>query len=334
MKKTTKQSIMVIGGIALVCIVLFILAIYADYVPMNPEGTVGNTAGNLNNSGLFCEYDGTVYFSNAADHGSLYAMNPDESKVRKLNSLNVRNILAGGEFLYYFQLGDYSDESFGNIVSTESFNRCKLNGTDAMGLTRDIVVQAQLVDNYLYLLTATNNGPSFSKMKIDKSEVVELSTERINPACAENGVIYYNGTGKNHYLYGFDTSTDRSYEIWEGNLWYPILDGDYIYYLDVANDYRICRYNMSQNVVEVLTNDRADCFNVGNGYVYYQKNGSSPQLICMRTDGTDVQVVAEGVFTNINMTSQYVYFQDYDDEASLYHSYIGSEYYDVFKVIE
>jgi len=334
MKKSTKQSIVVIGGISLACILLFIFAIFADYTPMNPEGTVGNTAGNLNNSGLFCEYDGTVYFSNATDHGSLYAMNPDETGIRKLNSLNVRNILAGGKFLYYFQLGDYSDKSFGNIVSTESFNRSKLNGSDTMGLTRDIVVQAQLVDNYLYMLTATNDGPSFYKMKIDKSDVVELGTSLINPACAENGVIYYNGTGKNHYLYGWDTATDRSYEVWGGNLWYPVLDGDYVYYLDVANNYRICRYSLSQNVVEVLTNDRADCFNVGNGYVYYQKNGTAPQLKCMRTDGTDVQVIAEGVFTNINMTSQYVYFQDYDDEASLYHSYIGSGYYDVFLPIE
>ena len=33
-------------------------------IAMNPAGTVGNTAGNLNNDGLFCEYDGTVYFLN------------------------------------------------------------------------------------------------------------------------------------------------------------------------------------------------------------------------------------------------------------------------------
>lgn len=325
---------MVIGGILVLCIFLFILAIFSDYIPMNPEGTVGNTAGNLNNGGLFCEYDGKVYFSNAADHGSLYSMNPDESNVRKLNNLNVCNILAGGNFLYYFQLGDSSDTSFGNIVSTESFNRCKLNGKGSTGLTRDIVVKAQLVDNYLYMLTATNDGPSFYKMKIDKSDKKILGSENINPACAESGTIYYNGIDKNHYLYGLDTATDQTYEVWKGNLWYPILDGDYIYYLDVANNYRICRYSMSQNVIEILTHDRADCFNVGNGYVYYQKNSSTPQLICMRTDGSDVQVVAEGVFTNINMTSQYVYFQDYDDESSLYHSYIGSGYYDVFEVTE
>ena len=37
----------------------------------------GNTAGNLYNGGLFCEYDGTVYFSNPSDGGKLYSMSPD-----------------------------------------------------------------------------------------------------------------------------------------------------------------------------------------------------------------------------------------------------------------
>ena len=57
---------------------------------MNPPGTVGNTAGNLYNSGLFCEYDGTVYFSNAADNGALYSMNVDETEVKKLNTLKYK----------------------------------------------------------------------------------------------------------------------------------------------------------------------------------------------------------------------------------------------------
>ena len=33
----------------------------------------GSTAGNLYNGGLFCEYDGTVYFSNPSDGGKLYS---------------------------------------------------------------------------------------------------------------------------------------------------------------------------------------------------------------------------------------------------------------------
>ena len=327
----TKQKRIVIGVlVALVIITLLAVLAYSQRVPMNPDGTVGNTAGNINNSGLFCEYDGKVYFSNSYDGGSLFVMNPDETELRRLNYLKVQNILAGGKYLYYFQTGSTSSSTLGQIPGMTSFERCKLNGKSAASLTRDVVTSAQLVNNYLYMLAATNAGPSFYKIKIDKSDKTELANVAINPACAQDGVIYYNGVESDHYLYALRTSNDSISEVWAGNLWYPILDGNYVYYMDVENNYRLCRYSVYQNVVEVLTNDRVDCFNVGNGYIYYQKNSSDPQLICMRTDGTGAMTIAYGTFTNINMTSQYVYFQAFDDNTNIYHAYIGSSTYSSF----
>ena len=80
--------------------------------------------------------------------------------------------------------------------------------------------------------------------------------------------------------------------------------------------------------MEVLTEDRVECFNVGEGYIYYQCNSqTAPALKMMRTDGTGLTVIAEGNYTNINMTSKYVYFQEFGSEASLYHSEIGSVFY-------
>ena len=64
------------------------------------EGYVnGNTAGNLYNGGLFCEYDGTVYFSNPSDGGKLYSMSPDGSNLAKLcddtvSYINAENIIS------------------------------------------------------------------------------------------------------------------------------------------------------------------------------------------------------------------------------------------------
>ncbi len=300
-------------------------------VKMNPAGTVGNTAGNINNSGLFCEYDGKVYFSNSFDGGSLFVMNPDETDLKMIKPLKTRNILAGGSYLYYFQYGSSSsDEGFGQVLGTRSFERCKLNGSNSTALTRDVVTAAQLVDNYLYLLTAPSSGPSFYKIKIDKTDKTDLANYIINPACAENGVIYYNNTQNDHYLCTLNTKNDVSSELWRGNVWYPVKEGDYVYYMDVSNNYRLCRYSLSQDLVEVLTNDRVDCFNVGGGYIYYQKNGANAQLICMRTDGSSPQAIADGNYTNINMTSQYVYFQAFGNESTLYHSPLGSGYYEQF----
>ncbi len=327
MKKTY-----VITGIfvPVLLVFLFILLFIGEKVTLNPLGTLGNTAGNLNNSGLFCEHDGVVYFANSYDNGSLYSMTPSEGNLKKIHGVEVCNILAGGDYLYYFRIGEGGDAGLGTIRSVKSFNRCKLNGTDTVSLTRDTIVSAQLIDNYLYMLAAGNAHPEFYKMKIDKSEKIVLADYVINPACAENGIIYYNGTQNDHYLHGLDTSTDVSHEVWRGNLWNPIKDGDYIYYMDVTNNYRLCRYSLSQDVVEVLTNDRIECFNIGSGYIYYQCGGNSPALKCMLTDGSSVQTIAEGNYTNINMTSQYVYFQEFGNDIAIYHSLLGTSGYSSF----
>lgn len=330
MKRITNYILPV--AFIIIFILLTVASVLRSRLASNPVGTIGNSAGNLNNKGLFCEQDGTVYFSNAADNGRLYAMNADETNIRKLSDLHVQNILIGGNYLYFFQLGASGEAGIGNVISVSSFNRSNLKGKDVTALTRDTVITAQLVDNDLYLLTSAPGGCRFIKMKTDKSETVTLADYEINPSCAVNGLIYYNGTRSNHYLYALDTATGSSRELWKGNIWEPVAEGDYVYYMDVENDYRLCRYSMSQNIIEVLTNDRVDCFNLGYGYIYYQKNGDTPQLKCMRTDGTEVMVVAEGNYTNINMTSQYVYFQEFGYESSLYHSPLGSMGFSQFSV--
>jgi len=339
MGKKKRDILFVILGFVIFLVLGTVFLLFGR-VSKNPAGTVGNTAGNLYNKGLFCEYAGTVYFSNSSDGGSLFAMNADESNVRRLNALNVRNILAGGKYLYYYQTGStVTGLDFGRIPGMRSFERCRLNGKDTTTLTPDDVLTCQLVDNYLYFLTSTYDGPSFYKMKIDKSEEIELANLAITPASVQNGKIYYNGVDGDHYLYALNTANDVVSEVWKGNIWYPIVDGDYVYYLDVENNYRLCRYSMSQNLVEVLTNDRVDCFNVGNGFIYYQKNSPDKkdtyaQLKCMYTNGSNVQVIADGIFTNINMTSRYVYFQPYGDESTTYHSPLGSNIYSVFSPVE
>ena len=331
MKKNT-QMIIVVGSLLVLFLFLGTVLFLSGYIAKNPEGTVGNTAGNLNNSGLVCEHEGLVYFANAFDGGSLYSMTPDEQNLRRLNNVETQNILAGGKYLYYFQTGASSDGSgFGQLDGMKSFDRCDLKGKNATALTADVVTTGQLVDNHLYLMTAHNSGVRFYKMGIDGEDEVTLAEYIVNPACAKDGVIYYNGTVEEHYLYALDTKTHVAEVAWKGNLWYPVLEGDYVYYMDVPNNYRICRYSFTQDTVEVLTNDRVDCFNVGNGYIYYQKNSTTdPQLKCMRTDGSDVQVVAEGVYTDINMSSIFVYFKEFGVDDMMYHAPLGSSNYEPF----
>lgn len=180
----------------------------------------------------------------------------------------------------------------------------------------------QLCGNYLYYQRYNNKDfTKFYKLKTDKSQNLLISDDIINPASCDNGIIYYNGQDKDHYLYALDTRTDTSSVIYEGDLWFPVYKDGCVYYMDVGNNYQLCRYSLYDQSVEVLTTDRVDFFNVGNTYIYYQKvDSASPALMRMRFDGSEQEVVAEGNYSNINITSQYVYFNEFNTEVPVYHT--------------
>ena len=62
-----------------------------------------------------------------------------------------------------------------------------------------------------------------------------------------------------------------------------------------------------------------DLFNVAGSYVYYQKNDpSSPALMRMGIDGSNPEIVAEGNYSDINVTSSYVYFHSFGADTPVY----------------
>lgn len=333
-----KLKYLVIGlAIAAFFTVMVVIPAISNRVPSNDISVTGNTAGNLNNQGLFCELDGRVYFSNAYDYGCMYSMNSDETDLKKLVSSKVTNINAAGNFVYYFMDSSSGGSGFGYVLRTFGIYRTKLNGKNTVCLLRDGCTSMQLAGDYLYYLRYNNTDYSkFYKIKTDKSENILVSDELINPAACHNGIIYYNGTEKDHYLYALDTRTDTVSTVYQGNLWYPVYKDDYIYYMDVSSNYRLCRYSLISNVVEVLTPDRVDAFNVGGSYIYYQKNDAAePALMRMRLDGSEPEIVAMGNYENINITSQYVYFNEFNKETPVYHTPAeGPVYVDTFAAAE
>lgn len=306
---------LVVLSAILVTVILF------GRIPMNDDSAVGNTAGNLYNGGYFCEADGRVYFANAYDNYALYSMNPDETDLVKFNDGSVSSINAAGNYLYYAQVsgGTVSGEA-GKTVRISGIYRSSLKGKSVAGLDRCDIVSMQLCGNYLYYEKYDKQtGTSLDKIRIDKKDKQTVAEGIISPNCFVNGRIYYNGTAEDHYLHALDVSTDRSSVVWQGNIWNPIVQDNYVYYMDVPENYRLCRYNFSNKVVEVLTNERIDMFNVYDNYIYYQVSSSdSPALKRMMTDGSAQETIRDGVYQNINITSQYVYFNAFKENTPVY----------------
>ena len=318
---TTKGKNILIALITFVIIaILMLLIILTGRMPLNDENTVGNTAGNLNNRGYFCEHDGRVYFANAYDNYSLYSMNPDETDVKKLHGGTTSYINAGGDYLYYVTTSAETNDS-GSFRGAYGIYRSKLNGKNVTGLDRCYVAGMQLCGNYLYYSKIdTKTSMSLEKVRIDKKDQQTINPSAlINPNCYVDGRIYYNGTDQDHYLYALNTANDRISVVWEGNIWNPIYYNNYVYYMDVENNYRLCRYSLYDNIVEVLTNERIETFNVYENYIYYQTNSqTAPALKRMYIDGGLQEVIRDGIYENINITSQYVYFNTFGEPTPVY----------------
>ena len=322
---TTKlKNILILAILFAVILILAVLVVLSGRTPLNDESTVGNTAGNLNNNGYFCEHEGRVYFANAYDNYSLYSMNADETDIKKLHGGATSFINAGGNYLYYASAGNTStndSDGSGSFRGTYGIYRSKLNGKSVIGMDRCYVAAMQLCGNYLYYAKIdTKTSMSLEKIKIDKTDQQTVNpTAYINPNCYVNGTIYYSGTEQDHYLYALDTARDRASVVWEGNIWNPICQDDYVYYMDVENNYRLCRYSRYDGTVQVLTNDRIDTFNVYGNLIYFQTNSdTSPALKRMLIDGTSQEIVRDGIHQNINITSEYVYFNAFGASTPVY----------------
>ena len=305
--------VLLIGG----CAVLWTLN---TRIPKNPPGTVGNTAGNLNNNGLFCENDGVIYFSNLYDDGQLYSMTPNCTEIKELWDVPVKYINAGNQYLYYYQDSDSSNNSFGYLGSMLGVYRIRKNGKNNKCLDKTPSGIVNLInDTIFYQHYDDTDGMTLYQVDTDQTDKKTAVEAMINPACAANGVIYFANMEKNFYLSAYDTELMTISDLYEGKLYNPVLQGNYMYYMNVADDYALYRYEMTEGTIEKLTTDRVDAYNICNDYIYYQKNDTAePALKRMRPDGSEVEIIAIGNYSNINITSTYTFFTAFNEDVPMY----------------
>lgn len=293
-----------------------------------PADTVGNTAGNINNGGYFCESDGVVYFSNFYDNGTLYRMNPDESGMKKLNNQTIRFLNAAGSHLYYFQSDSRNGSDLGSVLKSTGLYRSTKEGTHLTCLKRGTMDTMLLVGNSVFF-QYYEDTKVFTMHRIDTSgqNDIQVTDYIANPACANGTSIYFHGTTEDHNLYRLDTLTNDITRIWGGSLWNPVYSDGYVYYMDLSQHYALSRLDLSTGVSETLTTDRVEFFNVSADYVFYQTvDSDTPALKRIGKDGSGMVILAEGVYHNLCLTSQFLYFSAYGNDEIMYHCAIGSDY--------
>lgn len=98
------------------------------------------------------------------------------------------------------------------------------------------------------------------------------------------------------------------------------MQGDYIYYIDLDDNYSLVRANAITQDKEILVDGKdGKCisYNLYNNVIFYHVEGDAAALYRMNTDGTNKELIRNGNITNIGCTSQYTFFQIFGT-SSLY----------------
>lgn len=302
----------------------------------NEEEEIGNTAGNIFNGGLFCEQDGKIYFSNPNDDGALYVMNSDCTNIKKVHSDKAVYINADENYLYYLR-ANYTRES--NVGSLLQFNnsgiyRITHRGKDLKLISRNPGAYLTLQGNFLYYQNYdVESGLYLFRKKIDTTLEKLILKEAVIPSYIADNKLYYAGYEKNHDINALDLSSFVSSTRIKGSFAYPIFREDYIYYLDMDNNYSLNRMKHDGTERTVLVDEFCSTYNITNSgkYLYYQVDEEGDSGIGrLNLETMEQETLLEGNYKQIHVTDNYVFFKDFDDSRTYVLSADGSSKLGIF----
>lgn len=321
MKKAMKIliPILVIIGIGVAAVFGYINSRF-DY---NIDNATGNTAGNLNNGGTFAEYDDKIYFANPYDSGRLYVMNTDCTDAKRLNTDTVSSLNVCGSYIYYVK-NNYSRDTIdtGGRVNMYGVYRTDLKGNNPESLYETLSGVTSMYGNYLYYQHYTKTSPlSFHKVKIDGTEDTELSTIPINPACIYNNKVYFANPNQKNNIYTYDIRLGALNKVNDANAYLVDYADNYVYYVDLAKNYSLVRYNVANGTTELLyapNNGKVISYNRYGNKIFFSVEGEERGLYRMNANGTQIEFLVRGNVVNIQCTSKYTFFQYFENAELLY----------------
>ncbi len=316
-----KKALGIIFAILVIALIIgaVVLSKYMSRIPDNPPDTIGNSSGNLNNKGLYCESDGYIYFANINDNNYLYRMDSNGTNAVKLIDVPVSYINAGGDYLYFY-FDDPGGTKFMGVAGRMSgIYRLKKGEKDFVCLDKCTSGILNLVGNTLYYEHYDNeNGMQLYHSSLDGKDKGLSVNEIVNPACVINGEIYYSEQDS-QLLKIYRPGSSEGRPFMDYAVYNPVVEGTDIYFMNMNDDYRLYRYSLSSGTLTKITDERIDTFNVYGGVIFYQRN-HDPALIRVDADGQNAIVIAEGNYENINCTSTYTFYSPFK-EPSTYITY-------------
>lgn len=273
----------------------------ADSTEVTSNAKVGNTAGNLINTGIVCESSDKIYYYNRVEDKKLYVMNKDGSDKKSVfDIVGATELNVNGEYLYYLSNGMYRV----NIKSGENQRLVSEN-------CRNLVV----CDDVIYYIKVEGDNNRIYSCSLDGSNDVKLSDNMASSLNVSGGYIYYiNGSDANRvYKMALDGSNDEEVSNMK-NVQELLIGNGYIYMVSSSKDgnklYRMAR---TMHEGDCIISDTVSNINMYNGGLFYY-NASKDALCFSAANGSDEKELCSGKFNAVNVIANWVYFFDTEDK--------------------
>lgn len=321
-----KKNKSILGIVIFIIIVALIIGGFVAYKIINkkapiPEDAIGNTSGNLNNHGLFCEYDGYIYFSNSYDQRKLYRMKSDGTELKRIADVPVEYINVYDGIVYFYQTPGADNQVFGlgglyGICWTDT------NGKSGMNVYDKTICNSLCMygPNLYYQHYDASEGLTLYEVDLNSGDKEKISDKEVFCSTPVAGKLMTYNPEEGYLLSLYNKSNDQ-FELFDQDTraMNIILEGNDIYYMDIDQSYRICKMNMSDYSKTMLVDRKVDMFNVCGDYIYYQISDSdAPGLYRCRLDGSNEELVDSGFFRYINYTTEYTYYYAYNNTETIY----------------
>ena len=285
----------------------------------NDDNEIGNTSGNIYNGGLFCEQGNRIFFSNDAADGSLYVMDSDLSDMKLVYDDKAVFINADDNYLYYVRANNTRENQVNSVLMffNTGVYRLKHNGKGLKAFTGNPSAYLMLHGNNIYFQRYdVNVGLFLYKYQIDVKMDRLLLEDAVIPTTVMDNALIYNGFSMDHNINALDLSSFTFHPKFEGNYYYPIFNGNDIYYLNMDDNYKIYRMNNDGTDPTLIVNERCSTYNITEDgkYLFYQVDNGKKNRICRMNLETLVdETLLEGNYKQIHITSNYVFFKDFDN---------------------
>lgn len=339
MKTSTIVTRIFIGifACALIVVIMYVFITGKRVKFYDDEQTIGNTSGNLLNGGLFCENEGKIYFANPYDSNKLYSMDKDLSNPKKVIDDRASYINSAGKYIFYTRRNDLIKNDLDALLSlsTTGLFRVETSGRNISKLYEYPTQVACLYGNYIYYQHYDRKeGLELYSTKIDGSEESLLVEEAAAPYAIYKNKIYYSGWDKDHYIHSMDITGGNSTVLYNGNCTALTVHGDYLYFLNMEQDYSLCRMSLDGSSVETIINQHLATYNISEdgASIYYQiDDGKNNGLYKLDLYTYNSELISEGNFNYLNLTSEYLFFEEYD-QSVLYAYNLATETAQVLKI--